>query len=53
MTINPDGSGEVRLTGDSPREDAYPTWSPGGRRIAFMSERVTRRIPPATSRSSS
>lgn len=40
-TMNPDGTGQMNLTPDSPREDAYPTWSPDGRRITFQSERVT------------
>src|SRR2546425_1147594 len=36
--MNPDGSGAVRLT-DSPFLDGQASWSPDGRRIAFMSER--------------
>jgi hypothetical protein len=32
--INPDGSGETRLT-DGSAQDLYPAWSPDGRRIAF------------------
>ena len=33
--INPDGSGETRLT-DAPADEFYPTWSPDGTRIAFV-----------------
>ena len=36
--INPDGSGDVRLTND-PGNDANPDWSPDGRKIAFTSDR--------------
>lgn len=36
--INPDGSGEMRLTGSSTR-NLEPTWSPDGTRIAFSSTR--------------
>lgn len=32
--VNPDGSGEVRLTNDT-APDSQPTWSPDGTRIAF------------------
>jgi Tol biopolymer transport system component len=36
-TINPDGSDLVRLTNNA-GVDSYPTWSPDGRMIAFISE---------------
>jgi TolB protein len=36
--MNPDGSGQTRLTGKS-GEDAGPFWSPDGKKIAFMSYR--------------
>ena len=35
--MNPDGSGLTRLT--STDQDAFPTWSPDGTRIAFASHR--------------
>ena len=37
-TMNPDGSGQTRLT-NSPNEDGWPSWSPDGTEIAFMSHR--------------
>src|SRR5436190_1177819 len=37
-TMNPDGSAVTRLTTD-PAADFEPTWSPGGRQIAFTSRR--------------
>jgi hypothetical protein len=37
-TANVDGTGEVRLT-DAPGLDGMSTWSPDGRRIAFVSDR--------------
>jgi Tol biopolymer transport system component len=36
--MNADGSNPINLT-NSPGEDAYPTWSPDGNRIAFASIR--------------
>src|SRR3712207_1991470 len=36
--IDVDGSGQRRLT-DSPGLDGFPTWSPDGKRIAFVSAR--------------
>ena len=36
--MNADGSGQTRLT-DNPAVDISPTWSPDGKRIAFMSFR--------------
>ena len=37
-TVNPDGSGLVRITED-PAQDAAPVWSPDGTKIAFASNR--------------
>jgi Tol biopolymer transport system component len=37
-TINPDGTGELRLTDDS-ATDLNQTWSPDGRRLVFLSDR--------------
>lgn len=37
-TMNPDGSGQVRLT-DNAADDLEPAWSPDGTRIAFISTR--------------
>ena len=36
--MNADGSGLARLTNNS-ADDRHPSWSPGGRRIAFVSRR--------------
>jgi len=36
-TVNTDGSGLVRLTNDVGVADYYPTWSPDGSQIAFLS----------------
>src|SRR5205807_2999907 len=35
--MNADGSGQTRLTNNSFRDD-YPTWSPDGKKIAFLRE---------------
>lgn len=35
--MNADGTGQTRLTNSPARED-YPTWSPDGRRIAFLKQ---------------
>jgi Tol biopolymer transport system component len=37
--MNPDGSGQVRLTSD-PASDRYPNWSPDSSAIAFRSNRT-------------
>jgi dipeptidyl aminopeptidase/acylaminoacyl peptidase len=37
-TINVDGTAERRLT-DTPGLDGFPTWSPDGQRLAFVSDR--------------
>ena len=36
--MNADGTGQTRLT-DDPAADSWPSWSPDGRRIAFISPR--------------
>src|SRR6185369_8132216 len=36
--MNPDGSGQTRLTND-PGNDESPSWSPDGAQIAFTSDR--------------
>ncbi|HXG08499.1 MAG TPA: Calx-beta domain-containing protein [Gemmataceae bacterium] len=38
FTMNPDGTNLVNLT-NSPRDDAWATWSPDGTKIAFASNR--------------
>jgi Tol biopolymer transport system component len=38
-TMNPDGSGQTRLSTNAAR-DAEPAWSPNGRKIAFVSTRT-------------
>jgi Tol biopolymer transport system component len=43
--INPDGSGEVRLT-ENDYDDVYPTIRWDGKQVAFSSSVVTRRGPP-------
>ena len=40
-TMNPDGSNPVNLTAGSPADDAFPNWSPDGRKILFESQRET------------
>jgi len=37
--VNPDGSGKVQLTNESPAAAAHPAWSPDGLKIAFASTR--------------
>src|SRR5437868_11304329 len=37
--MNPDGSGQLRLTND-PGEDTQPAWSPDGTQLAFVSNRA-------------
>ena len=44
-SMNPSGSHQVNLTPDSAANDATPNWSADGRRIAFMSNRVSRTNP--------
>ncbi|OPZ45111.1 MAG: translocation protein TolB [Euryarchaeota archaeon ADurb.BinA087] len=39
-TMNPDGSGQVRLTTNT-EYDFYPAWSPDGSRIAYMTDWMT------------
>lgn len=39
--MNADGTGSRRLT-NNPARDVSPAWSPDGRKIAFMSDRVSR-----------
>jgi Tol biopolymer transport system component len=36
--MDPDGTDQIRLTNND-RDDLFPTWSPDGTRIAFVSER--------------
>jgi dipeptidyl aminopeptidase/acylaminoacyl peptidase len=43
--MNPDGTGQVRLTTD-PVTDDFASWSPGGNRIAFTSIRGGNSDPP-------
>ena len=38
FVMNPDGSDQTRLT-DHPAVDSWPSWSPDGQRIAFISPR--------------
>ena len=39
--MNADGSGVVRVT-DHPAIDAIPDWSPDGKQIVFVSERIAK-----------
>lgn len=34
-SVNPDGSGMMRVTNNSTSEDGLPNWSPDGSKIAF------------------
>jgi dipeptidyl aminopeptidase/acylaminoacyl peptidase len=40
-SMRPDGSSPVNLTADSAAADWMPSWRPDGRKLAFMSNRVT------------
>jgi len=40
-SMRPDGSDPVNLTADSQASDFAPSWRPDGRKLAFMSNRVT------------
>ena len=46
-TMRPNGSQQVNLTADSDAEDVTPSWRPDGRKVAFMSDRVTAANPEA------
>jgi Tol biopolymer transport system component len=48
-TMNPDGRHLVNLTAKSKAGDGAPTWRADGRRIAFMSNRVTATNPEGDS----
>ena len=39
--MNADGSDAIRVT-DHPAIDAIPSWSPDGKRIVFVSERIAK-----------
>jgi Tol biopolymer transport system component len=40
---NPDGSGMVNLSNSASIDDAHPSWSPDGRKVAFASNRASSR----------
>ena len=42
--MNADGSGKRNLTRDRASDD-YPTWSPDGRRIAFLRAAAQQQVP--------
>jgi TolB protein len=44
-SMRPDGRNPVNLTADSVADDFSPSWRPDGRKIAFMSNRVTATNP--------
>jgi Tol biopolymer transport system component len=46
-TMDPDGRNLVNLTAKSKAEDMAPNWQADGRKIAFMSDRVTATNPEA------
>jgi Tol biopolymer transport system component len=44
-SMRPNGSNAVNLTADSTADEFGPTWRPDGRKLAFMSNRVTATNP--------
>jgi TolB protein len=44
--MSPDGTGTRRVT-DTAKDDSHPTWSPGGKWIAFSREGALFRVPAA------